>query len=162
MRRREFRDDLYFRLNILRLSLPPLAERGTDVLLLAREFIAANCARTGQRAKTLSPGVEQALLRYPWPGNIRELQNVCERICVLCRDDEVTEDFLRRTPIFDDTSRLEETESGLDIKEAVQRRERELILDALLKSANSKSDAASLLGVSRTTLWKKMRELGIE
>lgn len=161
-RRQEFRDDLYFRLNVLRLPIPPLRDRHGDILLLARFFMDRYCAKTGQPAKTLAPAVEKTLLRYRWPGNIRELQNVCERICVLCTDPMVNEEFLTRIPLFDEAPSLDAPGPGQDFKEAVQNRERDLIMNALLKNGNSKTAAAAMLGMGRTTLWKKIRELGIE
>ena len=83
-----FREDLYFRLNVLRVSLPPLRERGTDILLLARRFLAEAAARNG-RPLRLSPAAEAALLDAPWPGNVRQLQNEMQRLAALCSGPEV-------------------------------------------------------------------------
>src|SRR5690606_13283751 len=81
--RGEFRSDLYYRLNVLPIELPPLRERGEDVLLLAEHFVRAICRREGRGEMEIEPAAGELLLAYRWPGNVRELQNICERAVVL-------------------------------------------------------------------------------
>jgi len=93
--RGDFRQDLFYRLNVLPVSLPPLRERIEDVALLAPHFVNAVCAREGRPTKRLSAGALDLLTGYTWPGNVRELQNLCERAVVLCQKDEIPADLIR-------------------------------------------------------------------
>src|SRR5215207_4132912 len=90
IRTRRFRDDLYHRLSVVTLRLPPLRERGTDILLLARHYLGRTCVEYGVRLKTLTADAESALMAYGWPGNVRELANVMERVVLLCDGEQVT------------------------------------------------------------------------
>src|SRR5262245_31706136 len=92
MREQRFREDLYHRLAVITLHLPPLRDRGGDALVLAERFLARACADYGLSAKTFSPGAQQRLLAYSWPGNVREVANVAERAALLAESDVVDED----------------------------------------------------------------------
>ncbi|MGE4354178.1 MAG: sigma 54-interacting transcriptional regulator, partial [Oscillospiraceae bacterium] len=95
-----FRDDLYFRLDVLKLMLPPLRDRENDVLLLANKFITKFCRKLDRPVISLSEATKQAMLQYSWPGNIRELRNACERICVLCQGDVADIASVGSIPVF--------------------------------------------------------------
>src|SRR2546425_3812496 len=96
---RRFREDLYHRLAVLTLSLPPLRARGDDILLLAEHYLGRACADYGVSPKTLAPDARAALRAYPWPGNVRELANLMERVALLSSEPEVTADALGLTPV---------------------------------------------------------------
>src|SRR5207245_6107975 len=94
VRERRFREDLYHRLAVLTLTLPPLRERGADIAALADHFLAGACADYGVPPKTLTAAAHAALLTYPWPGNVRELANLMERVTLLAPEPEVTPEML--------------------------------------------------------------------
>ena len=155
----EFRDDLYFRLDVLKLELPPLSARGEDAVLMARKFIEGFCRDLGREPLELSPAVCRRLLEHSWPGNVRELRNFCEKLCVLCRGDQVGLDALTSFPMLmcgNDTGRRR------SLRGSSREAERREIEAALSRCGGNRSRAAAELGIGRTTLWKKMRELGIE
>ncbi len=142
-----FRDDLFYRLNVLRLSLPPLRERVQDIPDLARQLLKA-CA--GKKVRTLSPGALAALARYSWPGNIRELQNIMERVAATVTETTVSEAVIRDLLVED----LAET-SPPHAEEAAELRA------ALTKCQGHQGKTAALLGISRSTLWRRRQALGI-
>jgi DNA-binding NtrC family response regulator len=150
-----FREDLYFRLNVIPLNLPALRERREDVLPLARHFLARHAAEAG-RTLALSAEAESALLSHAWPGNVRELENAIERAVVLARDAEIRpEDLLLEqggaTAVATDGT----LQAALDEAAAARIR-------AALKTANGqRAEAARLLGVERTTLYRMMKRLGV-
>ena len=137
-----FRRDLYFRLDVLRLRVPPLRARREDVPTLAAFFIARYNARHGTRFGALSPAAVQALQRHDWPGNVRELENVIERMLVNSPPDRIDE-----APLF----ATRENESD----------ERNRIADALKRHRWSRERAAAELGISRVTLWRRMIKYGL-
>ena len=155
-----FREDLYFRVNVIHIALPPLRARGGDVLLLAQHFLEAHATRAGKRITGLSPAAAQKLLAYDWPGNVRELQNCIERAVALARYEEIAVDDLpeqirayRRSHVLvagDDPSEL------VSLAEV----ERRYILRVLEASGGSKTLAASVLGITRKTLYRKLLEYG--
>ncbi|MEN3157735.1 sigma-54 dependent transcriptional regulator [Alkalimonas sp. NCh-2] len=136
-----FRQDLYYRVNVVQLALPALAERSEDILPLARHFLA------GQKA--LSQAAEQRLLRYPWPGNVRELQNVCQRALLLSSSQEIQAEALG----------LPETPQN---KRALDDISREQLQQALRQAEGVISRAASQLGISRQALYRRMEFYGID
>ena len=152
-----FRSDLYYRLRVIEIQVPPLRERREDIRYLAAHFL----RRFGQRRPAGSPGITQDALRlleeYSWPGNIRELENVIERAVVLCRGDTIGRELLDlREPSGDVPAR-----GGLRLDEAVDRVEREMIQRALEESKQVKARAARLLGVSERSLWYKLKRHGL-
>jgi len=166
-----FRADLYYRLNVMSLHLPPLRERRADILPLARRAIQA-CVRAGQTAPCFTPEAELALLRHDWPGNARELANIVQRAAWLAGSAPITEldlDLgvtgmparapgavpLAPEPRAADTTRPNETALGEDLRE----REREVILAALRVTAGSRKLAAQRLGISPRTLRHKLQQL---
>jgi DNA-binding NtrC family response regulator len=152
-----FREDLFFRLDVIRVSIPPLAERKEDVLPLARFFLDRE-ARASGREFRLSREAEEALLAHDWPGNVRELSNAIERASILGRGDEVlAEDLLLEPrPVAADAAATDGT-----LQEAVDRAVAERIRSALVESKGRKSEAAARLGIERTTLFRWMKRLGL-
>ena len=156
-----FRDDLYFRLNVIPILVPPLRDRPADISLLAEHFIAEFGREYGRRAKSLEAGALSILETYPWPGNVRELRNVLERVMIMVPGDTITPrdvTFLdsRGGPVRD----IYEGEA-LKLHEARDRFERDYILHALAAQQGNISRTAEILGVERSNLYRKMRACGI-
>ena len=149
VRERRFREDLYHRLAVLTLTLPPLRERGADILSLAEHFLARACADHGVAPKTLTAGARDALLAHPWPGNVREVGNLMERVALLSLDAEVTPEMLGlpvTAPGKEPEPAREETARSLE--DAV----RDRVAEVLRQTSWNISRSASLLGISRNTL----------
>ena len=156
---RTFREDLYHRLAVITLHLPALRDRGQDALLLAERFLARACADYGLPAKSFSPKAQSRLLAYPWPGNVREVANVAERLALLAEDDVVGADSLdlaapapaasAKPPVPQESSRsLDEAMSGH-------------LLDALARTGWNISRTATLLDISRNTVRARIRKYGL-
>jgi two-component system, NtrC family, response regulator HydG len=154
---RRFREDLYYRVDVVRITVPPLRERGDDILALARHFIARTCQNT-RRSPRLSPAVEQLLLAYSWPGNVRELENCIERAVALAHADELTaEDLPNKIRASESTQASAPREaSGAEIV-SLDEVERQHILRAIELSAGNKTVAAQMLGINRRTLQRRLR-----
>jgi formate hydrogenlyase transcriptional activator len=154
VRRGAFRADLFFRLNIFPIEVPPLRERREDIPLLAHHFIREFSARLNRRVEAIDPRALEQLTGYGWPGNVRELANMLERAVILCQGPVLQAAHLAWTataPAAEDVCTLEEAE-------------RRHILRALEQSGGvlaGPRGAAQLLGVNRSTLWSRMRKLGI-
>ena len=164
--RQEFRDDLYYRLNVITLPLPPLRERREDVLLLAEHFVRRFCKENDRPICALGQPLLKLLVEYDWPGNVRELENVIERAVVLAPDKgPLTQDLLPRE-ILDSSSgslgKLNLLENGATLKDLVLDYEKNLIMTALRKSDWNQKKAASLLRVNPTTLNEKLKRLNIK
>ncbi len=151
-----FREDLYYRLRVVPVHVPPLRERREDVEILARHLFHRACLRNG-RELILSPQALRALLAYPWPGNVRELENALEHAVTLCRGQTVQPEDLPA----EITTRPAAPHVPATPGPAPAATEREQIRRALIDHNWSRGAAARALGMSRTTLWRKMRELGI-
>ncbi len=154
-----FREDLFYRLNVVGIELPPLRERQEDILPLAHYFIQKNNKILGKSIRGLTPEAEDVLLHYPWKGNIRELENVIERAMILC-----DQPLLKREDLPANMCSAADPEMLFDgnLKKAVRRFERKFILRTLFKTKNNKKVAAGKLGLSLSSLYRKMAELGIE
>mgnify|MGYP001081145226 CR=1 FL=1 len=165
----DFREDLYYRLDILKIHVPALRERGEDILLIADHYTRRFCQKFGKENISLSPEVKEKFMRYTWPGNIRELRNVCERLVVLNQSGVAGEEDIEM--VFPGRGALK---SNMDVKpvdnspvmdnhfeEQVQKLERDRITAVLKEAGRNKAKAAETLGISRTTLWRRMKELGI-
>lgn len=160
-----FRQDLYFRLNVVPIHLPPLRERGADIALLARHFAVKICALEGLPVKTISRAAFVRLEEHHWPGNIRELENTIERAVAMSgRNAELTPGDLMLPqairPRAVEAGPITIPESGLDFEQIVAGIERGMIEQALRRTNGNKSAAAELLRLKRTTLGAKMRTLG--
>jgi DNA-binding NtrC family response regulator len=156
-----FRDDLYYRLNVIVIKLPSLAERSEDILLLAEHFIRKYCEENARSFCTLDPAAARLLVDYGWPGNVRELENAVERAVVLCPGDSITADLFPRNIISPQQSAGLEGEESLSLKDRVGNFEKNLILAALERTDWNQKRAARLLAVNPTTLSEKLKRLGI-
>ena len=153
-----FREDLYYRINVIQLELPPLRARGTDILLLAEQFLKQFAQRSGKPIQGIAENAAAKLLSYDWPGNVRELRNVIERAVALARFDTITiEDLPEKIVQFrDDRLEIVGTDpSELISLEEVERRYIQFVLKAV---GENKSLAARILGLDRTTLYRKLRQ----
>ena len=153
----KFREDLYYRLCVMPVRVPSLRERREDVRPLAGYFLAEFCTRNNFRPKRFEPEVFETLEQYPWPGNIRELRNVVERMAILARGDILD---LAAVPL-----ELRNAKSGVvrgNLRETRESAEREHVLKALDEADWNVSAAARALGMERTNLHKRIRALGIE
>ncbi|WP_146647733.1 sigma-54-dependent transcriptional regulator [Labilithrix luteola] len=152
-----FREDLYFRVNVIQVELPPLRARGQDVLLLAQAFLQKIAGRTGTEVTGIDPEAASKLLAYAWPGNVRELQNCIERAVALAHGELVTvqdlPDRIARTRPAHQLPAMPDDEAGIVPLEEL---ERGYILRALELVGGSRARAAKLLGLDRTTLWRKL------
>ncbi len=155
-----FREDLFYRINVVTIDLPPLRDRGDDVLLLAENFLARIREDLGRPELRLGREARRLLGSYPWPGNIRELMNAVERAGALARSDVIEPDDLL-PGLSTKTSPVVVTGRKGTLKETLMRSEEAAILDALEESGGNISQAARLLGVSRQHLHTRIRKLGI-
>ncbi len=153
----KFREDLFYRLFVVNLTLPPLRERDGDIVLLAQHYLKALAAEHGKKASGITPDAMDLLSAYPWPGNVRELRNVIERMVVLGSGEKLTVRDL--PPSF----RLAagRAESAARPGSALRDAERQLIEEALRKNKGSRTKAAQDLGISRRTLHRKINEFGL-
>jgi len=163
----DFREDLYYRLNVFPIHLPPLRERTGDVLVLADHFISKFAARTHKRVSGYSEEAGSKLLAYPWPGNVRELENIIERAMILVKGDRVGADdlaFSRRAPTQAPALARAETveEGGATLSARLRDEERREIVAAVEKSKSNIASAARVLGINRSTLYYRMRKHGLE
>ena len=160
-----FREDLYYRLAVLRVDLPPLRERGDDIPLLAESLLGRASREAGLPAPGLPHEVLAALARHNWPGNVRELENEMRRLVVLAqgvaRLDDLSSGILRNSGTPHLTGSLESTQDAGDIKLAVADLERRSIESALTQAKGNKSQAARALGISRFALQRKLEKYGI-
>jgi DNA-binding NtrC family response regulator len=162
-----FRTDLYYRLNVIPIRMAPLRERPADILPLARHFLAYHAAEAG-RTLRMAPETEQALLAHSWPGNVRELENVIERAVVISGAEVLTVDALAlELPLREPGASLVEAPArgGAGAEETLQEcldgAARGKIRRALERAGGNRVEAAGLLGVDRTTLYRLMKRLGL-
>jgi DNA-binding NtrC family response regulator len=155
-----FREDLYFRLNVIPVRIPALRERREDVIPLARHFLALH-ARASGRLLLLSDEAEKRLLAHEWPGNVRELSNAIERAVVLTRADEIGATDLLLEPPFSQGDPGADGHGGRTLQQSLDRAASERILEALVASGGRKAEAAARLGIDRTTLFRWMKRLGL-
>ncbi len=160
-----FREDLFFRLNVIPIQLAPLRDRREDVLPLARHFLARDNAEAGRRL-TFSPEAEAALSAHPWRGNVRELENVVERAVVLARGDAIApEDLLLEegdaSRMLGETATTAADASSGSLQECLDRAAAERIAAALVEADGQRAAAARALGIDRTTLYRLMKRLGL-
>ncbi len=177
VRQGKFREDLYYRLNVFAICLPPLRERGRDIQPLAQHFISRYATRMGKAVEGLTDEALGLLNRYPWPGNVRELENVIERAVILARHSKLQPadlpDELRhfsketvsvsRVGPTPDTAEetLDDSSARRTLRDALKPSERDLITQVLAEVRWNRSEAAKRLGIHRSTLYHKIRQLGI-
>ncbi len=161
-----FREDLFYRLNVIPLIVPPLRERSEDIVPLVRFFLAKYCSEMKRPGMTISRQAIEAMEIYPWPGNVRELENALERLVALTESDSINITDLPESIARQHGSMLsfsyDLSENGLDLATTVSEMERKIIVHALAKTGSIKAKAASLLKMNRTTLVEKMKRLGIK
>lgn len=161
---KRFREDLYFRLNVISIEVPPLRRRGEDIPLLAAYFLQRFAERNRKNIKGFSPQAMDSLLRYPWPGNVRELENAVERAVILCNGDLVTgaelpDNIAHASPREEGPAQQESLSLAGMALELVERR---AIEDTMRQTGDNKSEAARRLGITRATLHNKLRKYGLE
>jgi DNA-binding NtrC family response regulator len=165
MEEKHFRKDLYYRLNVIHIKLPSLQERRSDIPILVSHFLAKFCADMRMPLKTFSPAALREMMRFPWPGNVRQLENVVERALALSGDQTLLDvaDLPDEVRFAQKVHLPEIPENGetLDLSALVADFEGRLVLHALEKAEWVKSRAARLLNLKRTTLIEKMKRLGI-
>ena len=156
IQRGNFREDLFFRLNVVRITVPPLRERKDDIPILAAHFLAKYAAANTKVITSIDSDVIEAFLRYDWPGNVRELENAVERAVVLCPSGMITMPFLPRAIR---ELRVTRTDGGEELN--LVETEKRLLLRALEKTAWNQTRAADVLGISRKQLRTKMKHHGL-
>jgi len=154
----QFRTDLYWRLNVIRIHIPPLRDRPEDILYLARRFVEKQAADFSIGVKGLSADAEAKLMSMLFPGNVRELKNILERAVVLCDGPRITAHDL--LPLEED--RFDEPVPRHTLRESIANAERQAIYEALAENGWAIGEAAEYLGISRKNLWEKMKRYGIE
>ena len=173
-----FREDLYYRINVIAMRLPPLRERPGDLPLLIDEFIARTSRAMGKTISGVSEAAMAVLRRYPWPGNIRELENVIERAIILAKHAKLDVDDLPEEMRFrsdapamavddqEEAAKATQADARPDeaaaLKDALKTPERDIILKVLAEVRWNRSEAAKRLGIHRSTLYHKIRQLGIQ
>ncbi len=156
-----FRDDLYYRLNVVNVHMPPLRDRREDIEELARHFLERYAAETGKKITDISPRALSCLLAYEWPGNVRELQNVIERAVVLAKGESLTPHDFPQNLQGDARICVDIPDRDGNLTELLEDLERQLILQTLRRHNNSQTKAADALGIKRTTLRYKMEKYGL-
>lgn len=160
---KRFREDLYFRLNVITIEIPPLRDRGEDIPLMAANFLQRFSSRNHKKIKGFTPQAMDCLLRYAWPGNVRELENTVERAVILCGGDLISEEDLPKNilqaPEKPKTETLENSSlAGLSLDMV----EKQAIENTMRLTGENKSEAARRLGITRATLHNKLRKYGLE
>ncbi|MHC4660312.1 MAG: sigma-54-dependent transcriptional regulator [Planctomycetota bacterium] len=161
----KFREDLYYRLNVVAVEVPPLRERIEDVALLAAAFAAEFAGEHEKEVRTIDPGVAAALSRYEWPGNVRELRNAIENMVVLCRGEILTADLLpaqfrpEQPAAFEPT---ENTAAAVLHCGTLEEAECELIRATLSAEKGNRARAAKCLGIGERTLYRKIKKYGLQ
>jgi DNA-binding NtrC family response regulator len=155
-----FRQDLFYRVNVINIELPPLRERLADIPLLAQHFLTRTCEDAGRKAGGFSDDALTALQRYNWPGNVRELQNIVERAVLLGRGPQVAIEDLPGHIAAGQPASIQ-TLVGKALKDAMTAPERAIILETLEQNNWNRNATAEALGINRTTLYKKMKRLGL-
>jgi Nif-specific regulatory protein len=160
VRAKRFREDLYFRLNVVSLELPPLRDRGDDILMLAEHFLRHFCRRAGRRTPKLSAAARKRLISHNWPGNIRELRNLMERLAYLSSAEKIEAEDLAfiLSPVSGGSASIE---SGLTLGDATDQFQTDYIRQAVERARGNVSLAAKNLGLHRSNLYRKMRQLGM-
>lgn len=159
-----FREDLFYRINVINLQLPPLRHRQNDVITLAEHFLSKFSSEIGRPIFGFETAAVQALQHYSWPGNVRELQNIVERAVLLGKSSKITVDDLpaNLTNYLAPSPSIASPNGKQTLKEAMEGPERQIILQVLRENNWNRSETADQLGVNRTTLYKKMKRLGLD
>ena len=156
-----FRDDLYYRINVVTLELPPLRERKEDISQLTHQFLREVCLKQGIPVKHLDPEVMTYLINYPWPGNIRELRNVVERLVVLSEGNHISTGHLPGIIKYGSIDCGSDALPNGGLQGVAGQAERTMIIQALDTCHGDRTRAAKLLGIPRSTLYYKMNKYNI-
>jgi len=154
----EFREDLYYRINVIELHVPALRDRGADILQLASHIL----KRLGSTDTRLEESAELAIMQYPFPGNVRELENMLERAVTLCATGTIRESDLNLRPVKSEGSENTHVATGTDLGDHIEDVQRQAIVEALKKTRYNKTAAAKLLGLSFRQLRYRIKKLGID
>ncbi|HEY7164401.1 MAG TPA: sigma-54 dependent transcriptional regulator [Candidatus Binatia bacterium] len=163
----KFREDLYYRLNVLPLELPPLREREGDIRLLVRHFLDLHGCRKGKTRTEMDDAAMAVIQRYRWPGNVREVENLVERLVVMNEDGVIHVEDLPENIVYNDaaeqptTANISLPPGGVDLDGFLERIENGFIQQALQRSGGNKTAAAGLLHLNRTTLIERLRKKGL-
>jgi len=160
MQEKRFREDLYYRLNVVRLEIPPLKQRREDIVLLTDAFLKRYVEKNRKLVKGFTPKAMDLLMRYHWPGNVRELENLVERAVIMTRGDMITPDEFPEV-IGGQASETPRGEIELGPGKSLKEVEREMILRTLDETGGNRTHASKILGISRRTLQLKLKEYGI-
>ncbi|MGZ7031519.1 MAG: sigma-54-dependent transcriptional regulator [Thermoanaerobaculia bacterium] len=164
MRESHFREDLFYRLNVITIQLPPLRRRREDIPLLVSHFLDKYAEENKRKVREVTPDAMRILMDHPWPGNVRELENAIERAVVLCTGDRIGPDLLPdylRYPVETEQPAMVVPADGLSLKDAVSRYERAMIVQSLEMANGVQKRAAELLQLKPSTLNEMMKRLGI-
>ena len=161
VRKGKFREDLYYRINVINIDIPPLRERKKDIPLLAEHLLENLCEELDTEKKRLKNKTIDILMEYDWPGNVRELRNVLERAITLSTGSEILPEHLPER-MLKNNNRNDSFNKPKTLKEIVDEAEREAIRKALIEANGNKTFAAEILGIHRTALYKKMEKLGLD
>lgn len=158
VRKQKFREDLFYRINVIQLNVPALRERREDVIPLAQYFMDRYCKRFNKKTKTFTYAASNILMDYDWPGNVRELKNVMERLAIMCENNLIT-----KTDIDEHTSIHSKTGGTVkSLKDQMDQIEKQIIKDTLEKVNGNKALAAKLLEINRTTLYSKLEKYNLQ
>jgi DNA-binding NtrC family response regulator len=157
----KFREDLYYRLNVIPIIMPPLRERIADIPLLLDHFLKKTIEANQLEPKVFTSAAIELLSQYNWPGNVRELKNVVERLAILTNDTKIDVDHVREG-LFNFIQEKEEDFPGLDLRSARREFEKNYIIKALKQFDKNISKTAKFLGMERTHLHKKIKSLNIK
>jgi Nif-specific regulatory protein len=161
VRNKTFREDLYFRLNVVTLDLPALRDRGEDILLLCHHFFRDLCAQARRKMPKFTAAAEKRLLGHAWPGNVRELRNMMERLAYLTSGDKIDADELAFILSPDaDSSKMFAWE--LSLADATKQFQAECIKKQIGRARGNMTEAAKRLGLHRSNLYRKMRQLNMD
>ncbi|HPJ08719.1 MAG TPA: sigma 54-interacting transcriptional regulator, partial [Deltaproteobacteria bacterium] len=153
----EFREDLFYRLRVITITIPPLRERREDIVGLSQIFLSEFCEKAGKKVNGFTLEAMDLLLSHHWPGNVRELKNIIQSAVVLCRGNVITPEDILPSGIFD-RSAAPPSDEGLNPLEA---HEKAMLIDALKKSNWVQKDAAKILGISRRVMHYKIRKFNL-
>ncbi len=162
-----FREDLFYRLNVIPLEIPPLRDRGEDIDLLARHFLGETCRKMGKGMKEWREGALRTLQAYSWPGNVRELKNVVERLVIMSGEDTIGEEEVDSVlpispPVVSPTGTLQKSGETPSFKEMVQQFEKEVLLQGYQEVGGNVSQLARKLKIDRANLHRKLKSYGIK
>ncbi len=161
----EFRQDLFYRLDVLHINIPPLRRRREDIRLLSNTFVNGYSKKFKKNTPTIAIEAYEVLSKYIWPGNVRELKNICERLVVLDEKGEITKADVIKQVNYNSKSTYNKNTVEENVKKhceySIEQAEKETIINVLREVNFNKTKAAEILGISRTTLWRKLKEMDI-